>query len=227
MQLHLSIDPRTGILLLVLSNIIAYRQNPFSIESGWIASLCFMTFFCTHRSTAVKWVLYYLVLLGLQHYILPNSPKFIATSFSILVTYARKVLPCLIIGLLMIREIPLSRFIVGLRKLHLPQQLIVAISVTIRYFPAIREESGYIHDAMKLRDIHGLKKIECLSVPLILSATSTAEELSAAAVTRGIENPVKKTSIITLKMKTFDWITCGIGLMFTIASFRSLWQGAF
>jgi energy-coupling factor transport system ATP-binding protein len=107
----------------------------------------------------------------------------------------------------MIREIPLSRFIVGLRKLHLPQQLIVAISVTIRYFPAIREESGYIHDAMKLRDIHGLKKIECLSVPLILSATSTAEELSAAAVTRGIENPVKKTSIITLKMKTFDWIT--------------------
>jgi len=41
---------------------------------------------------------------------------------------------------------------------------------------------------MKLRNIHGVQKIECLLVPIMISATTTAEELSAAAVTRGIEN---------------------------------------
>ena len=53
---------------------------------------------------------------------------------------------------------------------------------------------------MKLRNIRGLDRLECTVMPLMVSATETAEELSAAAVTRGIENPARKTSAVSLRM---------------------------
>ena len=68
---------------------------------------------------------------------------------------------------------------------------------------------------MKLRKIKGIeKKIECTVVPLLMSATGTADELSAAAITRGIENPVKKTCIIDLRFHVQDFICLVIGCVF-------------
>ena len=64
----------------------------------------------------------------------------------------------------------------------------------------------------------GLEKVEATLVPLMISATNTAEELSAAAVTRGIENPAKKTSLIQLKMHLFDWIVLTVGSLCTVAA---------
>ena len=46
-------------------------------------------------------------------------------------------------------------------------------------------------------DIRGFARLECTVMPLMVSATETAEELSAAAVTRGIENPARKTSAVS------------------------------
>ena len=91
-------------------------------------------------------------------------------------------------------------------------------SVTVRYFPALKEETGYIRDAMKLRNIHGVQKIECLLVPTMISATTTAEELSAAAVTRGIENPAPKTSMIEMKFGVQDFVCLAIGVAFCVVS---------
>jgi energy-coupling factor transport system permease protein len=90
--------------------------------------------------------------------------------------------------------------------------------VTFRYFPAIRDEFGHIRDAMKLRSIHDAAKLECVVVPLMISATTTAEELSAAAVTRGIENPKPKTSLTTLRYRTADAICLCIGASFIAAA---------
>ena len=130
----------------------------------------------------------YCALVVFQQFILPVSPMVIATSFTIFATYTRRMFPCLMTGALMLTCTPLRYLIVGLRQLHIPQKLIVAISVTLRYFPAIREEVGYIRDAMKLRDIRGLARLECTVMPLMVSATETAEELSRQR-DPGIEKP--------------------------------------
>lgn len=113
------------------------------------------------------------------------------------------------VGGLLIHTVSLREFIVGLRMLHVPQKLIIPISVTLRYFPAIKEETGYIRDAMRLRNIRGPQKAEALIVPLMVSATATAEELSAAAVTRGIEDPAKKTSLVELTYFHMGLGVCG------------------
>ena len=216
-----AIDPRTGLILLVLANIIAFTQESLVVEFGWIAILGLLTMLCGHTCGGIKWGAAFLVLYMVQWYILPVSPEIIATSFSIFLNYARRMFPCLMVGSLMVKTISLRRFIVGLRKLRVPQKLIIPISVTLRYFPAIKEETGYIRDAMRLRDVRGLEKIEALVVPLMVSATETAEELSAAAVTRGIENPAQKTSVIKLHMGVLDWATLAVASGFTIAAFAA------
>lgn len=218
MKAGLHLDPRTELLLLLAANVIAFTQPTFWLETAWIAFLCMLTALCGKGRMSVKWLLTFGMIVALQNYILPVSPKIVATSFSTFVNYMRRMLSCAIIGMLMVKTTPLRELIVALRKWRLPQKLIIAISVTLRYFPAIREETGYICDSMRLRNVRGLQKVEALVVPLMISATGTAEELSAAAVTRGIENPVPKTSVVELRIGAADWVCITVGVLFAAAS---------
>lgn len=204
----LAVDPRAGLFLLVAANGIAFSEKPLWVEWCCIAGLCLLLAVCGCLRAAVKFCLGFCLLAAFQRYVLPVSPKLIATSFSIFANYARRMFPCLMVGTLMVKTIPLRTFLVGLRRLHLPQKLIIPIAVTLRYFPAIREETGHIRDAMRLRSIRGLQRVEAVVVPLMLCATETAEELSAAAVTRGIENPAPKTSLIRLRPGLLDGVCC-------------------
>lgn len=215
---QLKLDPRTELLLLVFANIVAFTQSSFIVEISWVAVLLLLIIACGCRSAAVKWALLFCLCLVLQYYIFPNGPKILVSAFYVIVSYARKIFPCLIVGTLLVQKTSVRQLMLALRKWHIPQGLIIPLSVTVRYFPAIREEVGYIRDAMKLRNIHGLQKFECLIVPIMISATATAEELSAAAVTRGIENPGPKTSILTMKFGMQDIFCLCIGGLFIIAS---------
>ena len=210
------IDPRTGLGLLLAANVIAFSQDSVWVEAGWLVLVGILMVICGRKISAAKWLIAFGAVVCLQVYILPVSPKIIATSFSIFANYSRKLFGCLMVGSLMIHTISLREMIVGMRKLHVPQKLIIPIAVTLRYFPAIREETGHIRDAMKLRNVRGIQKIEALLVPLMMSASATAEELSAAAVTRGIENPAKKTSLISLRMTWLDFISLFIGFLYAV-----------
>ena len=200
-------------------SIIAFRPHTLWLELALVGLLLLLMAAHGKYSMAVKWAVGYCALLLFQQYILPASPKIIATSFTVFTTYARRMFPCLMTGSLMLKCTPLRYFIVGLRQLRVPQRLIVAVSVTLRYFPAIREEMGYIRDAMKLRDVRGLARLEGTVIPLMVSATETAEELSAAAVTRGIEDPAPKTSAVFLRLSPVDLAGMAAGLVLLALSF--------
>lgn len=210
------IDPRTGLGLLLVANVIAFSQDCIWVEASWLVAVGILMVICGRKLSAAKWLIVFGTVVCLQWYILPVSPEMIATSFSIFANYTRKLFGCLMVGSLMIHTISLREMIVGMRKLHVPQKLIIPIAVTLRYFPAIREETGHICDAMKLRNVRGVQRIEALLVPLMMSASTTAEELSAAAVTRGIENPAKKTSLVRLHMTMLDFISLFIGFLYAV-----------
>ena len=215
---NLAIDPRSGLLMIILANVISFSQNYLWVEFGLIGYLAVLFLMCGKIKAGIKWAVYVAVYL-IQCYLLPISPKIIAVAFTIFLSITRRIFPCLMVGGLIISTISLRYFIVGLRKLRFPNKLIITIAVTLRYFPAIREEIGHIRDAMKLRKVRGLQKVEAVMVPLMICASNTAEELSAAAVTRGIDNPVKKTTTVNLKFGLFDMISILIIVGFTVAAF--------
>lgn len=212
----LEFDPRTELLLLIIANVVAFTQRSVKVEITWVACLLLLIIACGCQKAAGKLAAAFCICLFLQYYVLPNGPKILASSFTTLVSYARKIFPCLIVGRLILQKTSIREIMEALRKWHVPQGFIIPMSVTIRYFPAIKEEVGYIRDAMKLRDIHGLQKLECLLVPIMISATATAEELSAAAVTRGIENPAPKTSMLEMKFGVQDYLCLAAGAVFCV-----------
>lgn len=214
----LELDPRTKLLLLILANVVAFTQHLVWVEITWVALLLLLISVCGCKKSAGKLAIAFCVCLLLQYYLLPRGPKILSDTFFIIVSYARKIFPCLIVGALIVHKTSVRELMLALRKWHVPQELIIPLSVTIRYFPAINEELSYIRDAMRLRNIHGLQKLECLLVPMMISATTTAEELSAAAVTRGIENPKPKTSIIDMRFGIQDVICLAGGVAFCVVA---------
>lgn len=210
------IDPRAGIFLLLISNFIAFKFSSIEVIGILVVfSSCIMIYFRLTKS-AFKFILFYFILFILLTYILPNSPKIAAMTFTIIVNYTLKVLPCLMIGTIMIKTVTMDEMIAALRKLHCPEQFIISLSITLRYFPALKEEIHYINDAMKLKNMNIIQKIGGIIIPLMISATNTVEELSKAAVTRGIDNPVKKTSIVDLKLKKIDYAISIISVLLFI-----------
>ncbi|MEY8352955.1 energy-coupling factor transporter transmembrane component T [Lachnospiraceae bacterium 54-53] len=213
------LDPRTELLLLVIANVVAFTYSARWIEFAVIGALALLLIVCGYAKTAVKWILFFSALVLFQYYVIPVLPKALVVMFMVLAVYLRKIFPCVMIGALIIKSTPVRFLIIALQKWNVPQKLIIPLSITLRYFPAISEEYRHIRDAMKLRKIRGLaKKLECTVVPLLMSATGTADELSAAAITRGIENPVKKTCVIDLRFHVQDMICLLIGGLFIIAA---------
>lgn len=210
-------DPRAGLLLLVLANLIAFAQDCLWLEMGWIGVLTLLILAGRRFRSAAKWLIAYAVVLILQWVVLPVSPKIIATSFSIFANYARRMFPCLMVGSLLIHTVSLREFIVGLRMLYVPQKLIIPISDDAAVFSCDRDR---LYPGRHAASEHPRRpEGEALIVPLMVSATATAEELSAAAVTRGIEDPVQKTSLVELHISVWDWAFMILAVGFLIAAF--------
>lgn len=96
----------------------------------------------------------------------------------------------------------------------------------LRYFPTVREDWHYIKDAMRLRDVSPSFKsfiknpsmaVECVYVPLLMAASKAADELSIAAVTRGIENPLPRTCIVQIRFRIRDvLVICSFLALFVV-----------
>ena len=212
-------DPRSVLLMLFCANVIAFTQKSRYIEIGWIAVIIVLYWLNGLWKNSVKLGIAYITVCLFQEIVLPVAPRMVVSCFAIFTNYTRRIFPCIMIGWMMIQIISLREFIAAMRKLHLPQSLIVPMAVTIRYFPAIKEETGHITDAIKLKGVKGFGKVEALTVPLMMSAVNTAEELSAAAVTRGIEDPAPKTTVLEMKWHVIDIFTIIISVGFTIGAF--------
>lgn len=90
----------------------------------------------------------------------------------------------------------------------------------LRYFPTLREEQQAISDAMKLRNVHGVfQKLEYIYVPLMLSASTTADELSQAITARGIDNPRPKTCAVPMQFHIQDYVLCFVAIVLVIIAF--------
>ena len=79
----------------------------------------------------------------------------------------------------------------------------------------------YTRCARSSWDIPASARMECFVVPLVMSATSTADELSRAATCRGIENPARSTDTERLRMRAVDWA------VLALAVGTALWGGAY
>lgn len=115
----------------------------------------------------------------------------------------------------------ISEFMAAMNRMRLPQGLAISIAVMMRFFPTLSEEYRSIRDAMRMRGIafgggKVTKMIEYRLVPLLFSCISIGDELSAAAVTRGLGAPVKRTNVCEIGFHSKDYVVIAVTLVLSI-----------
>lgn len=203
----LVLDPRTKILLLLGINIYVFTNSYVWAEIIVMAALIILLLLCGVYKAALKSAVTYIALLAIKYFLLPFCPEIILTSLNIVVITFRKLLPCVTLATLLVQTTPIRLLMHALQRWHLPQTVIIPLAITVRYFPTLREEQQAISDAMKLRNVHGVfQKLEYIYVPLMLSASTTADELSQAITARGIDNPRPKTCAVSMRFHIQDYV---------------------
>jgi energy-coupling factor transport system permease protein len=128
-----------------------------------------------------------------------------------------KILPTVILARYIVKTTKVSEFMTAMNRMHVTDKATIPISVIFRFFPTVLEESRAINDAMRMRGIEmGAKKateaIEYRMVPLIASCSIIGEELSAAAMTRGLDVGKNRSCIWKIRFRLADIIIIGLCL---------------
>jgi len=145
-----------------------------------------------------------------------HVPVFQSAVFSvigILAFIVQRIIPFMLLGTVIQKQKNISEITMALGRMRLPRGIILSIAVMFRYFPSMKDDFLIIIDSMKLKGlytskcaalIHPIRTMEFIIVPMLFKNLKTAEELSCAALVKGIENTGKKTSYFDVKLRSID-----------------------
>lgn len=209
----MTLDPRSKLLILAITGISVFLNESILVESLFILIPFLLLLRAKKIQAALKSGIAFAVLLAIQIWAVPKFPVAAGGIVYMFVMYIRKLLPCFMLGSFLIQTTKVSTFLAAIGRLRLPKGFTVALTVTLRYFPTMAEEWGFIKDAMSLRGIsvsavglllHPVRTMEYVYVPMLVSASKISDEITQAAVTRGIERTQKRTCLENVKFSVWD-----------------------
>ncbi|MCR5093727.1 MAG: energy-coupling factor transporter transmembrane protein EcfT [Lachnospiraceae bacterium] len=231
-NVHSLLDPRTKLLLLFTSSVfvVGNAGEKWMYVFYWILVYLPVLLLLAEKewkAAAVAVAIYvgsFYAQMALQH-----DPTAWESALALMLYIITKILPTVILARYIVKTTKVSEFLAAMNRMHVTDKLTIPISVIFRFFPTVAEESRAINDAMRMRGIEmGAKKateaVEYRMVPLIASCSIIGEELSAAAMTRGLDVGKKRSCIWKIRFRFPDLIiivlclTCfvwwGIGRFF-------------
>lgn len=204
-------DLRTKLMLILVVNLFLLLSHSLIFELVLLFGCLLLITIDGQAKSAFYFLLAFLVMLGIDQLLAPYMSGFVFTLVSFITVSLRKFLPCFILGKWILTRTEVSEFVAVMWKLRLPQTAIIPLSVVFRYFPTIKEEWASIRAAMKMRGIN--VSIEHIMVPLLMSAVNVSEELSAAALCRGLDNPGNHSSLVQVRFYRSDifiWVVTSV-----------------
>lgn len=195
-------DLRTKFMLILVVNLFLLLIHSLIFELVLVFGCLLLITIDGQAKSAFHFLIVFLIMLGIDQLLTPYINGFYFTLVSFITVALRKFLPCFILGKWILTKTEVSEFVAVMWKLRLPQTAIIPLSVVFRYFPTIKEEWASIRAAMKMRGIH--VSLEHIMVPLLMSAVNVSEELSAAALCRGLDSPEPHTSLVQVRFRFSD-----------------------
>ncbi len=222
-MIKIHLDPRTKLVMIFAVSFIVMVNAVSTIE--WIVRIIVTlipVFLLANEGkhvSAIRFLLCYAAaILLLKYYISAESTGILSALLLGYCGIVAQFMPAMIMAWYVIHTTKIGEFMSAMQKMHIPDGISVSLAVVMRFFPTIKEECLSINDAMKMRDISFgggriTKMIEYRLVPLMFSCLNIGDELSAAAVTRGLGAQVRRTSPVQLKIKAVDWLMIVIFLL--------------
>lgn len=177
-------------------------------------------------SRAIKGIILVLIAAIFQEYLYTTDG--ILLSISLFVTsLVLNMLPGAMMGSFALSTTDMGEIIATMKKMKIPDQLIIPISVMARFFYTVRIDYSQIRQAMYLNGLvgikmflHPLKLFEYRVVPLLMCLTKTSDEVAISAITRGLEVGAKRSSMYEPKLSLFDYILIITMILLAILAFE-------
>ncbi len=214
----------TCLFLTFISCVLTFSTKSYYIHALFVVWLSvLLAYFGLFKQS----ILYLLLYAFTTFWILEMVPKgFMFISPMLLGMIYKFILP-IMAGYLTFK-IPSGKIIAVFQKSSLPQSMVLILIVIVRFIPTISGEFRAIREAMKVRGftgrlsrifLHPLKTMEYAVVPLIFRSIKVGDELAAASIVRGIENPNKKHSYYGTRLNALDAIIILFSTSLVLLSF--------
>ena len=222
----LHLDPRTKLVLILTCVFCAMFAPNLYFQFALVALIAALAALCGKGRCALRGLIAYALICAFTVWCMGAVTGTWRTMFTAFLGLVHKVYACGLLAGVVISTTRVGEFLSAMARLHVPKKLTIPLAVMLRYLPTIREDWRFIKDAMRLRDVSptfiGFLKapamtVNCIYVPLLTAASRAADELSIAAVTRGIENPKPRTCLVEIHMQAADWLTMAAFVAFLAA----------
>ena len=212
----MKLDPRTKLFMVFIVSLIVMMSATTPLLWAVRLSIALIPIILLilekKYSSALRFLFAYSAALVLMFYFLSEKSEGLIAS--LLIGYCGIVvqfMPALITAWYVVRTTKIGEFMSCMQKMHVPDGIAVSLAVVMRFFPTIKEEYSSINDAMRMRGVmlgggNVLRMFEFRMIPLLFSCVNIGEELSAAAITRGLGGETKRSSIIELKLGLADYL---------------------
>ena len=210
------LDPRTKLLLLVVINIVilgtGFSGTDFILRIA-CAAVPLVLFLVIRRFwTALLYGAVCVVMFLAEGIVIPSTRGTLNMIVVITLGPFSRILVGYAFAYYMMCSTTVSEFVTAMKRMRVPDQISIPLSVMFRFFPTLAEESRAIRDAMRLRGIRVtgkngglLRQVEYEVVPLMMSTLRIGDELSAASLTKGLNAGKPRTHICHVKMELWDW----------------------
>lgn len=127
-------------------------------------------------------------------------------------------LPGFMAGYYLVSTTTVSEFVAAMHRMHVTDKIVIPLSVMFRFIPTVVEESQSIQNAMRMRGVRfggdkTGKILEYRLIPTIACSVMIGEELSAAALTRGLGAPVRRTNVCRIGLHVQDIVIIALCLL--------------
>ncbi len=224
------LDPRSKLFVFFACSFAALRE-PRILFQALLFALAFVLLLNGRQySDAFKMLLLYLGMMAADLLLSGHLTGGIQVLFLTVFRVFRMFIPVIMVFMLMIKTTRVSEFTAAFDKMHLPDEITIPFSVMFRFFPTIGEEWENIQNAMKFRGLSlNLKNLltrpalvyECTMVPLLADTVMIADELSAAALSRGLGGDKKRTCMAEVRLRFPDYLVMAAALALNIISFNA------
>lgn len=202
-------NPLSKLLVIFLLGFAVFHKVNLYFEWGIILFISFLFYKNGIKKAALKNILFFSIFsLVIPSLDVIRNMNVIFMMFFMLFAVCRMFYLPFSAGSFFIKTSDVGSIISSMDKIKLPQTVSIPVAVIFRFFPSFIEESHNIKLAMRVRGItfrNPVSYIEHAMVPLLVISSNISDDIAKAAETKCIENPIKKTRYISVKIKIIDF----------------------
>ncbi|MCR5432051.1 MAG: energy-coupling factor transporter transmembrane protein EcfT [Lachnospiraceae bacterium] len=215
------LDPRTKVFLLIVINVVMMTGKIsgvfFYVRLAMVAIPFIIMLKNRMYSGAGIYAAMYTYVFVLEGYTMVSMNRVLLTVILFTTGLVSRFLAGGMMAYIVMKTTTVSEFVTAMERMHVPKVIVIPFAVMFRFFPTIKEEWEDIRNAMKMRGIGAgsgsiMQKLEYVTVPMAMSVSKIADELSAASMTKCLSVKGKRTHIAKVGFSWQDLLFSAIAI---------------